>query len=414
MRNTMGVSLAVACLAAAGGGCVDPGDGLGAFSANDERAGTSISAYKLATGVREWVVEYDWTLRKEASPTALTVPPGGSGSVTYTLTATRYEASRTEFVGVRGSICVENDGARATEGLTIVDQVEYQPGRGGWQDLPGVTQTITPADQLQPGESHCYPYEIAFAPAAGAHYRNRAAITITNHSSSIGTPRGPTVRAGFDLPDTYETVYVDDGADLSDAPSCPAGFTCTDSASGPWALGAPGTVSFTRRVDADAALLCDHTYQLPNTATLVERGPAPPGGETHTASADVTLYTGPCAQGCTPGYWKNHPDSWQSYAPTDTVASVFPAAGAYGLGDATLRDALAFRGGPGGTGAAEILLRAAVSALLNASHSGVSYAYDAGWLIAQVQAALGAGSRAAMIDLASRLDLANNAPCPLN
>lgn len=122
-------------------------------------------------------------------------------------------------------------------------------------------------------------------------------------------------------------------------------------------------------------------------------------------------------EGCTPGYWKNHVDSWEvtGYAPSQTVGSVFAGAASYpDLAAASLLEALSFGGGAGAEGAAEILLRAAVAAILNAQHPDVAYPWTAAAVISDVDAALASGDRDAMLLLAASLDQANNLGCPLN
>ncbi|HSF43302.1 MAG TPA: hypothetical protein VLT87_26115, partial [Thermoanaerobaculia bacterium] len=69
---------------------------------------------------------------------------------------------------------------------------------------------------------------------------------------------------------------------------------------------------------------------------------------------------------------------------------------------------------PGTLGAAKILLRAAVAALLNAAHSGVDYPRTTAEIIADVNAALASNNRNTMLELASELDDDNNGGCPLN
>jgi hypothetical protein len=60
-------------------------------------------------------------------------------------------------------------------------------------------------------------------------------------------------------------------------------------------------------------------------------------------------------KGCTPGYWKNHTNNWEEYAPTDTVGSAFtfPATpdAVTQYADVTLEEALSLRGGTGLAGA---------------------------------------------------------------
>ena len=128
--------------------------------------------------------------------------------------------------------------------------------------------------------------------------------------------------------------------------------------------------------------------------------------------------------GCTPGYWKNHQDRWgATYAPGDLVTSVFSTAD--NPGSDTLLDALQYRGGPGVAGGRRILLRAAVSSLLNFSSAeflflvpelgGLAAINSEAELIAAVNAALASNDRGTMLSLATQLDEANNAvnSCPL-
>ena len=126
--------------------------------------------------------------------------------------------------------------------------------------------------------------------------------------------------------------------------------------------------------------------------------------------------TPPGDEGCTPGYWKNHPASWPAtgYAPGQTLESVFDVPDALGLDNATLLEALSFTGGAGQVGAAKILLRAAVAALLNAAHPGVDYGMTTAEIIADVNAALAGGDRDDILELAADLDELNNAGCPIS
>jgi hypothetical protein len=120
-------------------------------------------------------------------------------------------------------------------------------------------------------------------------------------------------------------------------------------------------------------------------------------------------------EGCTPGFWKTHLDAWEAtvYDPDQLVGSVFTLpASLSSLADDTLLEALNYHGGKGELGAAQILLRAAVAAILNASHPDVDYEFALADIIADVNAALD-GNRAGMLALAADLDAANNAGCPL-
>jgi plastocyanin len=123
----------------------------------------------------------------------------------------------------------------------------------------------------------------------------------------------------------------------------------------------------------------------------------------------------PVFEGCAHGYWKNHPKSWRptGFSPNQTVESVFDVPDAYGLDNATLKDALRFGGGPGAKGAAKILLRAGVAAMLNASHPDILSGENKFLIFLEVSAALGSRDRGVMLRLATALDRDNNRNCPL-
>ena len=121
-------------------------------------------------------------------------------------------------------------------------------------------------------------------------------------------------------------------------------------------------------------------------------------------------------EGCTPGYWKQsqHLDSWTAtgFSPNQAVGTVFSSAGDYT--NTTLLQALGLKGGKNLNGARQILLRAAVAALLNASHPDITYPMTQADVIAAVNAALASNNRTTMLTLAAQLDALNNGGCPLN
>jgi hypothetical protein len=128
----------------------------------------------------------------------------------------------------------------------------------------------------------------------------------------------------------------------------------------------------------------------------------------------VNQFTPPGDDGCTPGFWKNHLGDWglTGYAPTDELQSVFNFVGVNGqiggLADDTMLEALNYNGGNGKLGAAQILLRAAVAAVLNAAHPDVQFSFTEGQVIALVNEQLQNGNRDSMLALATELDNANN------
>jgi hypothetical protein len=140
---------------------------------------------------------------------------------------------------------------------------------------------------------------------------------------------------------------------------------------------------------------------------------------TTTSTTTTTTTTTPTGEGCTPGFWKNHPDAWAGtgFSTGQTLGSVFDdTVGDTNLGtlaNVTLLDALSFQGGSTVTEAKQILLRAAVAALLNSASPDVDFSIATADVIADVNAALASNDRDTILDLAAELDAANNAGCPL-
>jgi hypothetical protein len=145
-------------------------------------------------------------------------------------------------------------------------------------------------------------------------------------------------------------------------------------------------------------------------------------------------------QGCTPGYWKTHPENWPGTNPSDDeygltrvlavpsniVDSKFGSLDGLGSLKAkyystTMLGALSLQGGPGIDGAAQILFRAAVAAYLNAADDRIDYKYRRDvdpepTIRSLVQSAVSpTADRSKMIAVAALLDATNNAPegCPL-
>jgi hypothetical protein len=121
-------------------------------------------------------------------------------------------------------------------------------------------------------------------------------------------------------------------------------------------------------------------------------------------------------EGCTPGYWKNHTGAWTptGYSPGQSLESVFNVPDSLGMDSDTLMQALNYHGGKGVDGAAHILMRAAVAALLNAAHPDVAYQWTEAQVIQKVNTELATLSRNKMLNLKDKLDDYNNYGCPLN
>jgi hypothetical protein len=125
-----------------------------------------------------------------------------------------------------------------------------------------------------------------------------------------------------------------------------------------------------------------------------------------------------CNQGCTHGYWKNHTESWPptGYLTSQKVKDVFSVPNGYAgyIKNATLLGALDFQGGNSLDEKAEILLKQAVAALLNAAHPSINYPLSVSEVISQVNAALASLNPTTITNLATLLDDYNKLGCPLN
>lgn len=170
-----------------------------------------------------------------------------------------------------------------------------------------------------------------------------------------------------------------------------------------WSWGSISSMARTI-VEAANASGTGFTYQTGDIIAIVL---APEPGQEGCQSTIIEYYV-PGQEGLTPGYWKNHEESWNCYSPSDRVDSVFDNASRFpDLADDTLLKALGGGGGPGDKGMAKILLRAAVAAILNECHEEIDYPLTAGEIIDQVNDALSM-DRQAMEDLKDILDDYNN------
>ncbi|VXC42978.1 hypothetical protein [Nocardioides sp. AX2bis] len=150
-------------------------------------------------------------------------------------------------------------------------------------------------------------------------------------------------------------------------------------------------------------------------------------GTTLTAAGPASAEYAGTTEGCTPGYWKNHPEAWletpdapapvyKEKTPLTTISNSFAAY----LPDATFGSALRAKGGSGLKGAAGNLARAATASWLNATvEIAFPYRRNTAGIDGQeslrvlVTRALESRDRATILALATTLDDANNLGCPL-
>jgi hypothetical protein len=96
-----------------------------------------------------------------------------------------------------GEIAVWNEGAVPTQGLAITDMIQYKVSGSTWSDSgcevtitapEGFTWVIPAGTTMETATIFTYVCE---GPALPGSIRNVATVTITNHSGSLGTPKGP-------------------------------------------------------------------------------------------------------------------------------------------------------------------------------------------------------------------------------
>jgi hypothetical protein len=256
-----GLLFLVAALAAIGAVALAGGP-AGATGVN----GTTLSATKTATG--HFDRTFHWTIDKSVTPSHQDLFVGDSSTLNYTVSVTK--DSGTDSYSVDGQVCVTNGGGVATQGLAILDQVEYKmPAGAQYGPLAGASQNISIPAELGPGESHCYPYSISLTPIANALYRNVAHVTITNHSGSLGDPTGPDPKADFSIPSTPTTH--NDSVDVNDT----NGESWTTDTSDSW--------NYDKSVECTLADW-HNTLTFDNTATIQQTG------DSADAEATVTCF----------------------------------------------------------------------------------------------------------------------------
>lgn len=112
--------------------------------------------------------------------------------------------------GISGEICVTDAGNSPTENLSIVNTVQTftESTARSFSSTVDLSQHPT----VGPGETYCYPFDLAFEPDAeqDVHYQMTTVITITNHTGMIAgskycpgakpCPFGPEITTELFLP----------------------------------------------------------------------------------------------------------------------------------------------------------------------------------------------------------------------
>ena len=189
-------------------------DDTGPIATTNGQAGTTLIAYVSANG--HLTRTYQWAIEKSVAPESWVFFTGDSGVSAYTVNVQK--TGYVDEVSVSGQVTVFNGGERTTEGLQIVVSLHTKSG-GEQYASTGITQTITPAAQLDALETGTYYYAMTFTPELGHQYKIVADITITNHSGYLEVPFGPSPKADFSVPvipdiEVHSSVTVTDNGKL--------------------------------------------------------------------------------------------------------------------------------------------------------------------------------------------------------
>ena len=196
-----------------------------------------------ATGV--WTRTFGWSVSKSVSPTEVEIVAGGGGEATWAVSVIKDGGS--DQSNVSGEACLTNSGLSPTEGLTVASTVEYrEEGRGKWLELAFGPVDVAANPVLDPGESHCYPYSLAFAPVPNASYQ---ALLVASATIPPGNkPKTTETATPFSLPESPSLI--------NDS------VTVNDTNGQSWTFAGSGSESYSETFTSVG------TYT--NTATIVE------------------------------------------------------------------------------------------------------------------------------------------------
>jgi hypothetical protein len=116
-------------------------------------------------------------------------------------------------------------------------------------------------------------------------------------------------------------------------------------------------------------------------------------------------------EGCTPGYWKNHPDCWECFEPDTPFSAVFGRVITIGSGKKAAEDPTLMEALNGNGGGVTALARHAVAAILNACDPDIAYPVGVGEIIDVVAGVLDLGEPH-ITEVKDILDEFNNFGCP--
>jgi hypothetical protein len=294
-------------------------DGHGSYTADNtatidetgqnDSASVDVDCYQLdvtKTADETFDRTYTWTIDKSADQTELTLMPGETFPVNYTVDVDVDTIVDSNF-DVTGDIVIDNPNPDRDADLTgVVDVIAV--GINATVDCPSLT--------VLAGDSLTCTYEAQDLPD-GTTRLNTATATQQNYdfdSDEIGTPSGTTEYSGTENVDFSGATIneIDECVDVFDTHAVsianPTGFlgtVCEDSA--------PAQFTYQINIGPYTTEDCGETT-VDDTATFVTSDTATEGSDSWTV-----IVTIPCPEGCTLtlGYWKTHNETFPGGAPVD-------------------------------------------------------------------------------------------------
>lgn len=228
---------------------------------------------------------YEWAIAKSVTPSAVTLKPGETATVSYSVTVTNTASADSDWA-VAGDVTFSSDPDITIGGLEVF---ATPPGMNVPQ-TPGSVTSCNPSPfpvTLVSGLVCAYMIGLPNANPGDAH-----AIADVD-----APPGGRHVKASFDF-STATVNQVDECVSVTDSLQGALGTVCV--------ADSPKTFTYTRTVGPYSSTQCgDHT--VPNTARFVANDTGASGSSSANVSVTVVCEPPP-PSGCTRtiGYWKTH------------------------------------------------------------------------------------------------------------
>lgn len=263
------------------------------------------------TGFFECTPRYDWTLQKSVCPGTIIVPPATDPTVTYTLKACRTRLPDFCRIGLRGHLHLLNETACPTQGLNIVIVITYT-------DVRGIKRTITTAPQIVPdlgpnmdgkgNDVEAVPFEVTICqgqladcqPGTNYHY-----LIMARTANQLLPFANKDPQDDFSVPPFPANLPpIDACATVVDPVASLPGFTVKSNAPIAWNLSdanldSTGCATMSFQEDfLNCSVPCGKCIYVTNCAVLTKCNNI---ADVRTATAVLTISTGPCASDCDKG-----------------------------------------------------------------------------------------------------------------